>query len=77
ATESSPTGAAQPASPMGAPAAGGASTPAAQPAEPAQSAQPAAAPEAGGPPAGWYPDPQGQARLRYWDGGAWTEQTSA
>jgi hypothetical protein len=31
----------------------------------------------GGPPAGWYPDPQGQARLRYWDGAAWTEQTSA
>lgn len=31
----------------------------------------------GGPPAGWYPDPQGQARLRYWDGTGWTEQTSA
>lgn len=30
-----------------------------------------------GPPAGWYPDPQGLARLRYWDGAAWTEQTSA
>jgi hypothetical protein len=30
-----------------------------------------------GPPAGWYPDPQGQARLRYWDGSAWTDQTSA
>jgi hypothetical protein len=37
----------------------------------------AAPPEAAGPPAGWYPDPQGQARLRYWDGGAWTDQTSA
>lgn len=33
--------------------------------------------ESAGPPAGWYPDPQGQARLRYWDGSAWTEQTSA
>jgi uncharacterized protein DUF2510 len=33
--------------------------------------------EGGGPPAGWYPDPQGQARLRYWDGGNWTDQTSA
>jgi hypothetical protein len=31
----------------------------------------------GGPPAGWYPDPQGQARLRYWDGAGWTDQTSA
>lgn len=25
--------------------------------------------------AGWYADPAGQARLRYWDGQAWTEQT--
>ena len=33
--------------------------------------------QSGGPPAGWYPDPQGQARLRYWDGGRWTSQTSA
>src|SRR5687767_5770729 len=24
-------------------------------------------------PAGWYSDPHGQARLRYWDGAAWTE----
>lgn len=30
----------------------------------------------GGPPAGWYPDPQGESRLRYWDGAAWTDQTS-
>lgn len=28
------------------------------------------------PPANWYPDPQGIARLRYWDGGAWTEHTA-
>ena len=28
----------------------------------------------GGP--GWHPDPQGQARLRYWDGSRWTEHTS-
>jgi uncharacterized RDD family membrane protein YckC len=27
-------------------------------------------------PAGWYADPSGQARLRYWDGSAWTEHTS-
>jgi uncharacterized RDD family membrane protein YckC len=26
--------------------------------------------------ADWYPDPQGQARLRYWDGQSWTEHTS-
>ena len=24
-------------------------------------------------PAGWYPDPSGQARERYWDGQSWTE----
>lgn len=24
------------------------------------------------PPAGWFPDPAGQRRLRYWDGAAWT-----
>jgi uncharacterized RDD family membrane protein YckC len=28
-------------------------------------------------PAGWYDDPSGQARLRYWDGSAWTEHTAA
>ena len=27
-------------------------------------------------PAGWYPDPQGQGRLRYWNGTAWTEHVS-
>ena len=24
---------------------------------------------------GWYPDPRGEARLRYWDGAAWSEAT--
>jgi collagen type III alpha len=28
------------------------------------------------PPADWYPDPHGLARLRYWDGDAWTEHTA-
>jgi hypothetical protein len=25
----------------------------------------------------WYADPRGEARLRYWDGSAWTEHTAA
>jgi hypothetical protein len=28
------------------------------------------------PPPGWHPDPQGQARLRWWDGTRWTEHTA-
>jgi hypothetical protein len=28
------------------------------------------------PPPAWHPDPQGQARLRYWDGARWTEHTA-
>jgi hypothetical protein len=27
-------------------------------------------------PAGWYPDPAGEARQRYWDGRQWTSQTT-
>ncbi len=27
-------------------------------------------------PAGWFPDPHGQRRLRYWDGTIWTEHTA-
>ena len=32
---------------------------------------------AAGPPADWYADPHGIARLRYWDGAAWTDHTSS
>lgn len=44
--------------------------------------QPAAAPATRQPPAptsypaDWYPDPHGEARLRYWDGSAWTSHTN-
>lgn len=30
----------------------------------------------GSPKADWYPDPEGKARLRYWDGTQWTDQTA-
>jgi uncharacterized RDD family membrane protein YckC len=49
-----------------------AAAPPAQPAAP-QPAAPAAPPL---PPANWYPDPSGQARLRYWDGARWTNHTA-
>ncbi len=40
---------------------------------------PGGEPGQGGPgqPAGWYGDPQGKARLRWWDGSTWTDHTSA
>lgn len=31
---------------------------------------------ASGPPAAWYPDPQGEKRLRYWNGGRWSDHTA-
>jgi Protein of unknown function (DUF2510) len=37
---------------------------------------PPQAPAGGGIAPGWYDDPHGQARLRYFDGQNWTEQTS-
>jgi hypothetical protein len=49
-------------------AAAHAGPPAALPAPPPQQA---AAPPAQ--PAGWYDDPQGAARVRYWDGASWTQ----
>lgn len=33
-------------------------------------------PSTSGPPAGWYDDPQGSARRRWWDGTKWTEHTT-
>ena len=45
--------------------------PVAKPPEPVPDPEPAA-----GPPADWYPDPQGEKRLRYWDGSAWTSHTA-
>jgi hypothetical protein len=51
------------------------STPLAGGNAPAPSGQPQA-PAGGGTAPGWYDDPHGQARLRYYDGQNWTEQTS-
>lgn len=42
-----------------------------------QAAGTGAGAQAGGSPkADWYPDPEGKARLRYWDGTQWTDQTA-
>jgi hypothetical protein len=51
-------------------------------AAPSQPAPVAAAPQAqpatpdASYPANWYPDPHGEARLRYWDGSVWTSHTT-
>ena len=46
-----------------------------------QSSPPATATAVSRPPAdpgpGWYTDPRGLTRVRYWDGSAWTEHTQA
>jgi hypothetical protein len=55
--------------PVGGQPAGGAGAASAGVADPGAQA-------AGQPKADWYPDPQGQARLRYWDGTQWTDQTA-
>ncbi len=46
------------------------------PSDAAESAAPFTTVPPPSPPAGWYPDPYGAARLRYWDGAQWTEQAS-
>jgi uncharacterized RDD family membrane protein YckC len=55
--------------------------PAPAPAAPAPAQRPAASatqPAAGSTaqPAGWYADPRAEARLRWWDGSAWTEHVA-
>jgi hypothetical protein len=32
-------------------------------------------PASAGPPANWYPDPNGSSTLRWWDGSKWTDVT--
>lgn len=59
----------------GAPAVAAPGAPAMGQAHPGAPALPSA-PAGGGFPAGWHPDPQGQAAMRYWDGSQWTEHVS-
>ena len=67
--------AAQPSVPE--PAAPAAQPTAAQPTAPQQApAQPTPPVAPPLPPANWYPDPSGNARLRYWDGTRWTDHTA-
>jgi hypothetical protein len=62
------------AQPAPGPATAGPAPPApAPPAPPAAAASPQAP---AGTPAGWMPDPWGEARLRYWDGSEWTGATA-
>ena len=51
-------------------------TPEAAPAVMAASVEPLPQPTPQLPPADWYPDPHGVARLRYWDGQRWTGHTA-
>src|SRR4051794_4880078 len=77
----SESGSAPGAAPGTAPAAtGGAAVPTPTPGPSQPAAPPSHAAQPGGtqanPPADWYPDPHGQARLRWWDGSQWTDQTA-
>lgn len=64
------------ASAAGQPIAAGVGAPGAAQPFAAQQAPPGPAAPAGPAAADWYPDPQGEKRLRYWDGSAWTEHTA-
>jgi hypothetical protein len=57
---------------------GGGAPPALQPAAqaPAAPSPPQQAAPPGSFPAGWYADPHGQARMRWWDGSTWTGHVS-
>ncbi|MFL5909898.1 MAG: DUF2510 domain-containing protein [Gaiellaceae bacterium] len=46
------------------------------PTPPSQSQPPEPQPQPQSPPPDWYPDPHGQARLRWWDGSQRTDQTA-
>jgi len=48
--------------------------PASAPVAPPVAAPPVATPAAA--PPGWFPDPKGEARLRWWDGQQWTDNVS-
>jgi hypothetical protein len=70
-------GGARPGGPGAAAAAGPGPLGAGQPpAAPTETGPAVGAPAAQQPAADWYPDPKGEARLRYWDGTRWTDQTS-
>jgi hypothetical protein len=47
-----------------------------QPQPPAGGGAAGAGAAGAGQPAGWYADPKGEKRLRYWDGAAWTDRTA-
>jgi Protein of unknown function (DUF2510) len=60
----------------GAPVGGAPGAASAGAADPGAGAGAAAAGGGGNPAPDWYDDPRGEARLRYWDGTQWTDQTA-